>query len=602
MSTQNNTLFSDFTPVSKQEWLEKVNIDLKGADFNKKLVWKTLNGVAFQPYYNQEDQLQPLPNTGENVKAFINYRTIPVTSAESANQAALKAIEEGLTGLIFELTTPVEVDELLQNIDLNTIALAFEMEPKVLKFASAFFNYAQEHLSHPENLRGYFDLKLISDYVSHGGDLSDKFEALKALITLGKDYPNFKTLSVSGTNFLDAGGNQVQEIAYTLSAVVFVLNNLLEDNKEAETIFNDLNVQLAIGSEYFVEIGKFRAFNSLLNEVAKEFGVTEFKHTVTAKTSVWSKSVTDAETNLLRATTEAMSALLGNVDGILIDPFDKEFKETSGFSNRIAGNIATILREESYFGKVANPVDGSFYIEEVSAKIAGQALVLFKAVEDQGGFYKAFENEYIQEQIAEIRQTKIKLLSQRRLAMVGVNKYPNLMETLDSDVLSSGVESSKYLTPRRAALEIETLRKVTEDLVQATNSRPVVELTGFGNLAMRKARAGFAYDFLGVSGFEVWQEKSYNTVDEAVEASANSASQVVVICSSDQDYEDSALSFVEKFRAINKDKVLLLAGNPVSIIEGLTQAGLDGCIHLKSDVITSISGVQNKVKQALKVH
>ena len=125
-----------------------------------------------------------------------------------------------------------------------------------------------------------------------------------------------------------------------------------------------------------------------------------------------------------------MAAILGNVDGVLIDAYDKEFKSPSDFSSRIAGNITTILKEESYFGKVSNPVDGSYYIEEVSSKIAEKALELFKAIEAEGGFYTAFENETIQQQIAEIRLKKLKLISQRRTPMVGINKYPNLMETV----------------------------------------------------------------------------------------------------------------------------------------------------------------------------
>ncbi|MBT8297116.1 MAG: hypothetical protein KJO52_02195, partial [Maribacter sp.] len=362
------------------------------------------------------------------------------------------------------------------------------------------------------------------------------------------------------------------------------------------------NFKLAIGSEYFVEIGKFRAFNSLLHEIAAKYGVTEYTHTIIAKTSIWSKSVTDPQTNLLRATTEAMSAILGNVDAVLIDAYDKEFSDASEFSSRIAGNISTILKEESYLGKVSNPVDGSYYIEEVSAKIASKALELFKAIENNGGFYKSFESEMIQQQIAEIRQEKIKLISLRRLPMVGVNKYPNLMETVASSILSGDETTSntKVLRPRRASLEVEAIRKTTEELVEKSNKRPVVELTSFGNLTMRKARAAFAYDFLGVSGFEVLQEQSYSSALEAAEQSAKSDSDVVVICSSDQDYEESATDFVKAFRALSTEKVLLLAGNPIQIIDELTEAGLDGCVNIKSDVISTISSIQNKVQKTLK--
>ena len=176
------------------------------------------------------------------------------------------------------------------------------------------------------------------------------------------------------------------------------------------------------------------------------------------------------------------------------------------------------------------------------------------------------------------------------------------METVSADILGGTDEevSSKILKPRRASLEIEAIRKVTEELVKQTNKRPIVELSSFGNLTMRKARAAFAYDFIGVSGFDVRQEKSYKDALEAAEESAKSDSNVVVICSSDQDYDESALSFVKAFRALNTDKVLLLAGNPTNIIDELTESGLDGCIHMKTDIISTISNVQNKIQKTIK--
>ncbi|CDF80711.1 methylmalonyl-CoA mutase, small subunit [Formosa agariphila KMM 3901] len=601
MSTKNKTLFSEFGPVTKDAWLEKVNIDLKGGDFNKKLVWRNLNGIDIQPLYTTEDSIKYLKNTGENAQALVNYRSVEVASAAQGNTLALKAIKEGINGLVFQIKTETDVATLLQSIDLNTITVSFVLGEYALAFATNFFAYAEQNVSDKSNLNGYFDLGVVSNYVTTGRLEGPVFKTLSKVIDLGTGFTNFKTVSISGTAFLDSGANQVQEIAFTFNALVHVIEQLEAYNVNAKTVFNTLHIQLAIGSEYFVEMGKYRALNSLVHKIAETYAVTHFKFTLTAKTSVWTKSVTDAHTNMLRATTETMSAILGNVDGVLVDAYDKEFNEFSDFSSRISGNITTILKEESYFGKVANPVDGSYYVEEVSTQVALKALELFKAIEADGGFYTAFEAEKIQQQIAEIRQTKIKLISQRRLPMVGVNKYPNLMEHLNADVLFAGAEvNSKVLTPRRASLEIEALRKVSEDIVTEAGRRPIVELTSFGNLTMRKARAAFAYDFIGVSGFEVWQEKSYESAQEAAEASAKSASQVVVICSSDSDYDAYALAFVEAFRAINSDKVLLLAGNPVGILDELIKAGLDDCIHIKSDVILTISNVQRKVQKHSK--
>ncbi|WP_157207626.1 methylmalonyl-CoA mutase family protein [Mariniflexile maritimum] len=601
MSTIDKPLFTDFKPVTKQEWIDRVNTDLKGEDFNKKLVWKTLNNIDFQPFYTADDASRFLTHTGENAQALINYRHVEVTTAEAGNEKALKAIKEGVTGLIFEINDAVSVATLLNGVNVNKIAVSFVLQNDAIAFAKEFFKLVEQNLNNYKNLRGFIDLGIISNYVTTGKMASNKFETLENLVKLSKDFPNFKTITVSGTTYLDAGANQVQEVAYTLNSLVYVIEQCLDRDINVQSILNNLHVQLAIGSEYFIEIGKFRAFNSLLHQIAKKYGVFNFKHSLTAKTSVWSKSVTDAHTNLLRATTEAMSAILGNVDGVLIDAYDKEFNEASDFSSRIAANIATILKEESYFGKVANPVDGSYYIEEVSTKIAEKALELFKAIEAQSGFLKAFESASIQQQIAEIRQEKIKWISQRRLPMVGVNKYPNLMETVPSKALASALTANaKVLTPRRASLEMEALRKETELMVDKTGKRPVVELTSFGNLTMRKARAAFSYDFMGVSGFTILPEQSYADVDQAAENSAKSDSDVVIICSSDPDYDENALNFVEIFRDINTDKVLLLAGNPVNIIDSLTAAGLDGCIHLKSDVIQTIASVQKKVEKKIK--
>ena len=605
MNTKNSLLFAEFDPVTKQEWVDKANIDLKGANFNKKLVWKNLSKIDVQPFYNTEDHQEFLNNTGENSKNLINYRLIKVKSGKKGNKLALKAVEEGINGLLFDLPKKhIPLNKLLKNIDLNIIAVSFKLRKNEVEVAKGYISYVRKQGVLSENLRGYFDLEIIQKYVTKGKNDPKKFKKVEKLIELTKDYPNFKAISISGGIYLDSGANQVQEVAYTLNSLVCFIQIFLKKGIDIQTIFDNLQFELATGSEYFIEIGKFRAFNSLIYMVAKEYGIKDFSYTLTAKTSIWNKSVTDANTNMLRATTETMSAILGNVDGIMVDPYDSEFNKASDFSSRIAGNIATILMEESNFGKVINPVDGSYYIEEVSVKLAQKALELFKSVEEYGGYYLAFENGIIQQQIAEISLIKIKLIGHRKLAMVGVNKYPNLIETIDAKILSNKFSKPNYkktvLTPKRAAFEIEALRKVTENLVKKTGQRPVLELTSFGDLNMRKARAAFAYDFMGVSGFKILSEKSHCCAETAAKSSAKSESDVVVICSSDKDYKESALDFVKTFRVINKDKVLILAGNPIELADELTEAGLDSFIHVRSDIISIISSVQDKIQKTIK--
>ncbi|MCF6180442.1 methylmalonyl-CoA mutase family protein [Lutibacter sp.] len=601
MKDKKNKLFSEFNPATKQEWMEKITFDLKGTDFNKKLVWKNLNNIKIQPFYRDEDETLHLKTNRKTSSNIVNYRTIITNSDLKGNKQALIAIKEGITGLIFKIKKGFSVVNLLNKIDINNVYISFILETNEIEFVKEYLNLAKKNNVPSEKLNGFIDVKLISEYLTTGTLNASKFDVIQELIELTKNYPNFKTVTISGTAYLNSGANQTQEIAYTLNSMVFVIDKLTEMGIKLKSIFNNLHFHLAIGSEYFIEIAKFKAFNYLLYKIAAKYDIKKFSHVLTVETSVWSKSVTDAHTNLLRATTEAMSAILGNVDGILIDAYDNEFNESSDFSSRIAGNITTILKEESYFGKVENPVDGSYYIENITSELAAKALELFKFIEDKGCFYQCFEGELIQQQIAEIRQQKIKLISKRKSIMVGVNKYPNLMEKIASTLLFNGdkTNSSKILKPRRASLEIETIRRTTEELVEKTGKRPVVELISYGNLTMRKARAAFSYDFIGVSGYKIQPEKSYNSVINAAESSAKSDSDIVIICSSDEDYNKTVLSFVQTFRKLNSNKILLIAGAPANINE-LTKAGLDGCINLKSDIITTISNIQEKIQKTLK--
>ncbi|MCP4884343.1 MAG: hypothetical protein GY908_11185 [Flavobacteriales bacterium] len=595
-------LFQDFIPPTKQDWLDKVNIDLKGADFNKRLVWKNLNGIDLKPFYIKSDQKELLKNTGENSAQVVNYRRIKVQKVATANQLALKALGEGMNGLIFEINSEVSAYDLLEDIDFNGISISFELNKESFSFCTSYKSFLKDLSIEPNLVHGFIDLDIFNQYLETGSLDKDLIDRAGELTEIFSDYPNFKSLTVSGTIYQDTGSNQVQEIAYTLNSLVFLLEELINTKYQAQTLFDNLHFVLGISSEYFVEIAKFRVFNSILSDIAAKYGVAKASASLSAKTSVWSKSVTDPNTNMLRSTTEAMAALLGNVDGLELDPYDHEFKNSNDFSSRIAGNITTILKEESYFGKVANPVDGSYYIEELSLQMAKKALDLFKDVEALGGFISQTENENIQSQIAEIRMKKIKLLSQRRIAMVGVNKYPNLMETISQDFLDHQEKNTdpKLLIRQRAGLEMEKIRYTTEHFVEEKGFRPIVEIASFGQLTMRKARAAFAYDFMGVSGFEIESEKSFNSFKEAADETAVSNSDVVVICSSDTDYQESALDFVKEFRTQNGSKILVLAGNPEGIQDSLSASGLDGFIHVRSDIFKTLTEIQQKISKTTK--
>ncbi|MGA9270561.1 MAG: methylmalonyl-CoA mutase family protein [Lutimonas sp.] len=594
-------LFSEFTPPSKSDWIEKAKVDLKGADFNKKLVWKNLNDFEVQPFYTLEERKSTLPDSGWNESEVVNYRRI-LRHEKNKNQLALKALAEGITGILFEVDSADAVEDLMQDLNPEKNTISFSLGEPDLAFCQSLSDYFNSHRCEKAAISGYLEIPSIGRYLTEGVLKESTLDTLANVVRIFSDYPNLKTLTVSGREYLDSGANQVQEIAFTLNSVVHVVEEMKKRDLDETIIYQNLHVILGIGSEYFVEIAKLRAFNSLMHLVAEKYGVEHPGYVLMARSSIWTKSVMDAHTNMLRATTETMSALLGNSQAIEIDPYDSEMGASKDFSKRIAGNIATILREESYFGKVRNPVDGSYYIEQLTERLAENGLLLFKDVEKLGGFFKGVESNYIQNKIALVRTTRTKLLSRRRKARVGVNKYPNLMEDLKPELLGQDVDQSnpKLLKPRRAGLELEMIRSKTETFVAERGYRPVVEFAGFGNLTMRKARAGFAFDFLGVGGYKMDEEKAYSSAKIAAETSASSSSDIVVMCSSDQDYLDSALEFVTTFRAIDKNKVLILAGCPETMMEKLKESGLDTCIHMRSDILETLDFIHKKIIKTSK--
>lgn len=583
-------LFAEFEQTSKEAWIEKASADLKGADFEKRLVWKNLNEIAVQPFYSIEDRKEPLANTGKIPDVLINYRRIQRDSKDK-NALAIKAVSEGMNGIVFEIGSKDRPDVLLKDIDLEHCAVSFSLTEEHYAFSSELLEYLREKGVSKGQLKGYLEIPFFGDYLNRGVRKQVTLDVLAEATQLFSNYSDFRTLVVSGREYLDSGANQSQEIAFTLNSIVFLAEEMKCKGLKEELIFKNLLPILGIGSEYFPEIAKFRAFNSLLNLIAGKYGVRQLDCMLLSRSSRWSKSVLDANTNMLRATTETMSALLGNSQAIEIDPYDQETGNTKEFSRRIAGNIATILKEESYFGKVRNPVDGSYYVEELTSQLASKALELFKEIENAGGFAKGIDLQMIQNKIAVVRMTKNKLMSRRRRTQVGVNKYPNLTEKVSRDLLCQEIpfRDPRLLQPGRAGLELEAVRAKTEAIADEHGVRPRVELASFGDVSMRKARAGFAFDFLGVGGFQMREEQSYSSARVAAEKSAGSDSHIVVICSSDADYAESAMEFVKVFRTLAPDKVLLLAGAPADLVEKLTAAGLNASIHMGSDVVDTLN-------------
>jgi methylmalonyl-CoA mutase len=597
-------LFSDFAPVSKEQWKAKAIEDLKGADFDRKLVWKTDDGFPVYPFYTQED-LEVIDSLEAQDRLFahpqrewVRYASIRVTDAAVANKQALELLKCGATGLLFTFNDPGEPDfpVLLRGIDLIGLPISFATPQPSVALVSEYFTFLYERNIKPESVKGFYASDVLESWITKGEE--PDFETVATLLRLTADAPGFKSLVIQSHAFVNAGASTTQELALTLNKITDYLDKLTDIGLDKDLVTAKLMLHLAIGGDYFFEIAKLRAVRVVLKGVLDLYGSDVETIPILASNALWSKSFYDPNVNLLRNTTEAMSAVLGGCDALLVQPHDFGYAEPTPFSQRIALNVSNLLKEEAYFDKVVDPAAGCYYIESLTATLADKALIMFKEVEAVGGFMEAFRQSMIQERIQIVRDKKEVEIASRRRVYVGTNKYPNGSEqTVLTQVADAGPANGNIplLVPQRATRLFEELRTRTLANARATGFTPRVYLATFGNLAMRKARASFSSEFFGTAGFSIMGEFFNADPVKAAEESAASEADIVVICSSDADYETGALPFVQAFKAKGGDKLLVLAGYPEALVATLKEAGVDVFIHVKTNAIEVLTDFQNKL-------
>jgi methylmalonyl-CoA mutase len=289
---------------------------------------------------------------------------------------------------------------------------------------------------------------------------------------------------------------------------------------------------------------------------------------------------------MLRTQTEAMSAVLGGVNSLTVLPYDAAFKNSGEFSERIARNQQLLLKEESHFDKVVDPAAGSYYIETLTNKIAEQAWKIFIETEENGGFYQAVKTGTVQKTIKTMAVSRLKAVSARREILLGTNQFPNFNEIAEKpqkDInkhVCTGDAKIETLPPLRAAQEFEDLRFSTQNAAK----RPVAFMLTIGNLAMRLARAQFSCNFFACAGYEVIDNLGFKTVEEGVAAAEKAGADIIVLCSSDDEYAELA---PVAFNASKGKAILVVAGAPACMDE-LKNLGIEHFINVKSNVLETL--------------
>lgn len=616
MATDKERLLSEFPAISTQEWKDKIVADLKGADFDKRLVWRTNEGFNVNPYYRRED-LEGLstPNVMPGEYPYVRStrmdnewlirQDIHVIDPKEANAKALDILNKGVTSLGFKLSRDQVNKEtlaiLLKGIMPEAIELNFTCCISVAsKLAGALAEYLTGAGANVKECKGSINFDPFKKQLVKGISNPQWVAMCTELLGAIRPLPSFRVLTVNALNISNAGAYIYQELGYALAWGAELLDKLGDAGYSIEELTSRIKFVFGVGSNYFMELAKFRAARWLWAEIVGAYG-DQYKGEAAkihmhAVTSTWNKTIYDAHVNLLRTQTEAMSATLGGVDSLTVQPFDVTYQESDNFSERIARNQQLLLKEESHFDKVIDPAAGSYYLEHLTNAIAGEAWKLFLAVEEEGGFAAAAEAGAVQKAVNASNTKRHAAVAARKEIFLGTNQFPNFTETASQKVHAEekgghscgcGTPTIEALCFDRGASEFEALRLSTE----RSGKEVKVFMLTIGNLAMRLARSQFSSNFFACAGYKIQDNLGFATVQEGVDAGLAAGASIIVLCSSDDEYAEFA---PEAYKYLAGRAEFVVAGAP-ACMEDLKAVGIENYINVKSNVLETLRQFNQKL-------
>ena len=611
MTANKEKLFGQFPPISTTEWKDKVIADLKGADFDKKLVWRTNEGFNVQPMYRAENIVglkttDSLPGEYPYVRGtkcdneWLIRQDIFVENPQEANRKALDLLNKGITSLGFQIgrdqITPESLASLLNGIDAEKVELNFiSCIKNASKIGEELSSYFKKQGIDLQKVKGSICFDPFKRILKHGRDFPKYADMAEQVINSVSELPGYRVLMADAFMLNNAGSYITQELGFALAWGHEWLSVLTDKGLTVDKVANRIKFNFGISSNYFMEMAKFRAARMLWAKIVSAYKPNcdcASKIEMHAQTSQFNMTIYDAHVNLLRSQTETMSAALAGVNSITVTPFDITYKQPDEFSERIARNQQLLLKEESHFNKIVDPAGGSYYIETLTASIAEEAWKLFLEVEDAGGFYAALRSGFVQNTVNAAAESRRTAIARRKEILLGTNQYPNIHETaLDKIVAetghSCGCHHHEECTPEmpalhtvRGASDFEALRLATEK----SGKRPKVFMLTIGNLAMRLARSQFSGNFFGCAGYEIIDNLGFDTVQAGVEAAIKAKADIVVLCSSDEEYATLA---PEAYKLLEGKAIFVVAGAPESM-EDLKAQGITRFINVRSNVLETL--------------
>lgn len=413
-------LFEDFDRVSSKQWKQQIQYEQKGADYND-LIWESPEGIKVKPFYHRDQDSLAAPVL-RTKPGFLICQDIFVFDLEKSIARAKSSLKRGAESIRFIIQDPgMDVAKTVRELSDNDITLYFSLE-----FLSAQKISEIDAAAKDKPARIFVSVDPIHRLASDGNWFASKGQDnIDALSEIAKTVENINIVGVDATIYQNAGANIVQQIAYTLAHANEYFNII---NFKGPVLF-----RVAIGSNYFFEIAKLRALRQLFNVIAKEYNLTGGCH-ILATPSKRNKTIYDYNVNMLRTTTECMSAILGGADSVCNLPYDALYHKSNEFGERISRNQLLVMKHESYFDKTANAADGSYYIESITQQLMVKSLELFKEIEKNGGFVKQLLSGTIQRKILESAAKEQAKFDEGAEVLIGTNKHPNKLDRMAGDM------------------------------------------------------------------------------------------------------------------------------------------------------------------------
>ena len=422
-----NYLFDEFNEVSSKEWKQKIQVDLKGADYNETLIWKNLEGIDVKPFYHQDDFKVAFKEIPGFPKDWNVAQSIFIDDEKIANHLMLDSIKRGAEAIVLTANNEFNIEQVFNEFLVKNTIIYFD-----LKFISESFISNLKHFFSSKKASVFYNIDIIGNLAKSGNWFSNLKEDHSTLAKILKQNPQENIVSVDGTLFQNSGATMVQQLAYCLSQANEYLNHFKNTTISKNNTFS-ITFKLSLGSNYFFEIAKIRALRKLYALLASEYNCSKECHIITFPSNR-NKTIYDYNINMLRTTTENMSAIIGGSNTVCNNAYDSIFHKSNEFGERIARNQLLILKQESYFKASNNPAKGSYYIESITNQLSEKALTLFKNIEINGGFLSQLKEGTIQKKIKDSAQKEQGLFDSGALVLLGTNVHQNPNDKMKNDL------------------------------------------------------------------------------------------------------------------------------------------------------------------------